>query len=285
MKRNVLFSIIFLIGLAIFAYPILSNVLATKEHHTIVSEHDEKILQMSETEISDMKEKAVAFNEKVVNTTVPIEDPFADDAKETTITGYFNVLNIGESMGSLEIPKLDVKLPIYHGTGEKVLQRGVGHLSNTSLPIGGKGTHAVLTGHRGLPSAKMFRNLDELEVGDLFFIKSLDETLAYKVNHIAIVLPDEVELLNIDEDKDFVTLVTCEPYMINTHRMLVRGERIAYADEVEVVKQLNEENNVGKKPAVNPIWFVSIGLLVVLIITYLIYRKRGKNGMESISEE
>ena len=285
MKRNVLFSIVFLIGLAIFAYPIMSNVFATKEHHTIVSEHDEKILQMSETEISDMKEKAAAFNEKVVNTTVPIEDPFADDAKETTITGYFNVLNIGESMGSIEIPKIDVKLPIYHGTGEKVLQRGVGHLSNTSLPIGGKGTHAVITGHRGLPSAKMFRNLDKLEVGDLFFIKSLDETLAYKVDKVSIVLPNEVELLNIEDGKDFATLITCEPYMINTHRMLVRGERVAYVDEVEVVKQLNEENNVGKKPAVNPIWLVSIGLLVVFIITYLIYRKRGKNGMESISEE
>jgi sortase A len=274
MKRNVLFSIVFLIGLVIFAYPIMSNVLATKEHHTIISEHDEEILNLTKSEIKDMKDQAAAYNEKIINTTVPIEDPFAEGAEGTTVIGYFNVLNIGESMGSLEIPKIDVKLPIYHGTGEKVLASGVGHLSNTSLPIGGKGTHAVLTGHRGLPSAKMFRNLDKLKVGDLFFIKSLDETLAYKVDQVSIVLPNEVELLDIDEGKDFATLITCEPYMINTHRMLVRGERIGYRSESEVMERLNEENNMSMKKALNPFWAIGIALLIILIVSYLIYRKK-----------
>jgi sortase A len=274
MKRNVLFAIVFLIGLAIFAYPIMSNVLATKEHHTIISEHDEEILNLTKSQIKDMKDKAAAYNEKIINTTVPIKDPFAEGAEGTTVTGYFNVLNIGESMGSLEIPKIDVKLPIYHGTGEKVLASGVGHLSNTSLPIGGKGTHAVLTGHRGLPSAKMFRNLDKLKVGDLFFIKSLDETLAYKVDQVSIVLPNEVELLDIDEGKDFATLITCEPYMINTHRMLVRGERIGYRSESEVMERLNEENNMSMKKAFNPLWAIGMALLIILIVSYLIYRKK-----------
>ncbi|WP_172370597.1 class C sortase [Sporosarcina jiandibaonis] len=274
MKRNVLFAIVFLIGLAIFAYPIMSNVLATKEHHTIISERDEEILKLTKSEIKDLKDQAAAYNEKIINSTVPIEDPFAEESEGTTVTGYFNVLNIGESMGSLEIPKIDVKLPIYHGTGEKVLASGVGHLSNTSLPIGGKGTHAVMTGHRGLPSAKMFRNLDKLKVGDLFFIKSLDETLVYKVDQVSVVLPNEVELLGIEEGKDFATLITCEPYMINTHRMLVRGERIGYRSESEVMERLNEENNMGMKKAFNPFGAIMIALLIILAVSYLIYRKK-----------
>ena len=131
-----------------------------------------------------------------------------------------------------------------------------------------------MTGHRGLPSAKMFRNLDKLEVGDLFFIKSLDETLAYQVDQVSVVMPNEVELLNIEEGKDFATLITCEPYMINTHRMLVRGERIGYRSKSEVMEQLNEENNMSMKKAFNPLWAILIAVLIIFIVSYLIYRKK-----------
>ena len=252
----------------------MSNVFATKEHHTIISKHDEEVLKMSETDIADMKKRAATYNEKLINTTVPIEDPFAEETETTTIKGYFDVLNIGESMGSLEIPKIDVKLPIYHGTGEKVLQRGVGHLSNTSLPIGGVGTHSVLTGHRGLPSAKMFRHLDKLEVGDMFYIKSLDEVLAYEVDHVAIVLPDEVELLDIDENKEYATLITCEPYMINTHRMLVRGKRVPYTPDVEAAK----DKQVDQVFSSMPTWAIVVGLLVIGVVGFLFYRRQRNKG-------
>lgn len=279
MKRNILFSILFLVGLSIFAYPIISNVFASKEHYTIINKHDEEIMKMSEADIADMKAEAETYNEKLQNTTVPLEDPFDEATNTTTNTGYFDVLNIGESMGSVEIPKIDVKLPIYHGTGEKVLQRGVGHLSNTSLPVGGMGTHSVLTGHRGLPSAKMFRNLDKLEIGDMFYVKSLSETLAYEVDHVAIVLPNEVELLAIDKDKEYTTLITCEPYMINTHRMLVRGKRVPYTPDSEDVAK---ENPIAKVSSSMTTWIIVVGLLTLCGgVGYLIFkrqRNKGKNN-------
>jgi len=284
MKRNILFLILFLVGLTIFAYPIVSNVFASKEHYTIINKHDEEIMKMSEADIADMKAEAETYNEKLINTTVPLEDPFAEETNTTTNTGYFDVLNIGESMGSVEIPKIDVKLPIYHGTGEKVLQRGVGHLSNTSLPVGGIGTHSVLTGHRGLPSAKMFRKLDKLEIGDMFYIKSLGEVMAYEVDHVAIVLPNEVELLAIDEDKEYSTLITCEPYMINTHRMLVRGKRVPYTPEAEAAEQV-KENPIEKVSSSMTTWIIVVGLIVLCAVAgYLIY-KRKRNKWKSIGKD
>lgn len=276
MKRNIIFTIIFLIGLSIFSYPIISNLLATKEHHTIISEHNEKILQMSQSEIKDVKDQAAAYNEKLNNLEVPIEDPFAEVKKGEDNSGYLDVLNIGESMGTIEIPKIDVTIPIFHGTDEKVLQRGVGHLSNTSLPVGGEGTHTVLTGHRGLPSAKMFRHLDKIEIGDVFFITSLDETLAYQVDHVAVVLPNEVELLDINADKEFATLITCEPYMINTHRMLVRGERIPYLPDAEKTEKIKAKE--GKDTYL--IWITGIGILASGVLVYVWHRRKKRNRVE-----
>ena len=141
-------------------------------------------------------------------------------------------------MGYIEIPKIKALLPIYHGTTEEVLQSGVGHLESTSLPVGGESTHAVLSGHRGLTTARLFTDLDQMEEGDVFYIKVLHETLAYQVDQILTVLPSETEALAVTAGADQVTLVTCTPYMINTHRLLVRGERIPYEEAVEVAEEL-----------------------------------------------
>ena len=138
---------------------------------------------------------------------------------------YLDLVDVGESIGFIEIPKIDVYLPIYSGTNEDVLQKGVGHLAESSYPIGGTSTHSVLTGHRGLPSAVLFTDLDKLEEGDVFYLHVLDEVLAYKVDQIKVVLPEETQDIGIVEGKDYCTLVTCTPYAINTHRLLVRGER------------------------------------------------------------
>ena len=150
---------------------------------------------------------------------------------------YLDLVDVGESIGFIEIPKIDVYLPIYSGTNEDVLQKGVGHLAESSYPIGGTSTHSVLTGHRGLPSAVLFTDLDKLEEGDVFYLHVLDEVLAYKVDQIKVVLPEETQDIGIVEGKDYCTLVTCTPYAINTHRLLVRGERAEYIPPEELAEQ------------------------------------------------
>lgn len=218
-----------MIGVLIFFYPIIGNWLSTKDHYEVISRHNEVLAQMSEEEKKKEKEKAKEYNESITEKDIPIIDPFSEEsAEQTESRSYYNVLDIGETIGTIEIPSINVNLPIYHGISDDVLSQGIGHLSNSSFPVGGLGTHSALTGHRGLPSSKLFRDLDKLEIDDVFYIHTLDETLAYKIDQIDIVLPTETNWLEIREDKDYVTLITCEPYMINTHRLLVRGERVPY---------------------------------------------------------
>lgn len=245
MLRKIFISIIFLSGMLIFFYPMVGNWLSTKDHYSAISKHNEALAQMNEREKVKEKEKAQLYNETITESFIPVTDPFANiteelDRKEGS---YYDILDIGEAMGTLEIPNIDVKLPIYHGISEEVLSRGIGHMSNSSFPIGGQGTHTALTGHRGLPSAKLFRDLDKLEIGDVFYIHTLGEVLAYKVDDIKVVLPTETQWLQMDENKDYVTLITCEPYMINTHRLLVRGERTAYEpDGIVEIKHVPKDS-------------------------------------------
>ncbi|MEI3606075.1 class C sortase [Pseudogracilibacillus sp. SE30717A] len=271
MIRKLVIPAVFLTGLLIFFYPIISNWLSTKDHYTVMSKHNEALQQMTEKEKAKEKEKAQKYNETLNETEIPIEDPFSEGATETAVTGYFNVLDIGETMGSLEIPSIQVKLPIYHGVSEDVLQQGIGHMSNSSFPIGGVGTHTALTGHRGLPSSKLFRDLDKVKLNEHFFIHTLDETLAYKVNDIQVVLPSETTWLQIDETKDYVTLITCEPYMINTHRLLVRGERVPYEEEISLNKSLDPM----QKDQNRETWLLISSIVTILgIIAFYLIRKR-----------
>lgn len=175
-------------------------------------------------------------------------------------------------MGYIQIPRIDVKLPIYHTTSEKVLQKGVGHLQGTSLPIGGKSTHAALSGHRGLPSSNLFTDLDLLEIGDIFYMEVLGNTSAYKIDQIKIVLPTETKDLEIVDGKDYVTLITCTPYSVNTHRLLVRGIRIDYQKAIE--EQANEVDNGIHVPF--EIQILLIGFTVLMLI-FLLLKVRRKN--------
>lgn len=236
MLRKIVIPLIFFVGLLIFFYPIVGNWLSTKDHYKAITKHNEALAQMNEQEIASERQKAVAYNQAIDETAIPITDPFSAEQEENQrdVTSYYDILDIGEAMGTIEIPSIDVKLPIYHGVSEAVLSRGIGHMSNSSLPIGGLGTHAALTGHRGLPNAKLFRDLDQLEIGDIFYIHTLDDVLAYQVDDIRVVLPTETNWLEMKPDKDYVTLITCEPYMINSHRLLVRGERTEYDPDVFV---------------------------------------------------
>lgn len=272
MIRKLIIPIIFLTGFLIFFYPITSNWLSTKDHYTVMSKHNEVLKQMTEEEKKQEREKAEKYNESLNETTIPIEDPFAEDVEETTKTGYYNVLDIGETMGSLEIPSIDVKLPIYHGVSDDVLQRGIGHMSNSSFPIGGLGTHTALTGHRGLPSSKLFRDLDKVNKDELFLIHTLDETLAYRVDDIQIVLPNETNWLQLDENKDYVTLITCEPYMINTHRLLVRGERVPYEEETVAIATTDLNQKKGK----TSFGVFIAGIATILILVIYFYRNKNK---------
>lgn len=267
MLRKVIIPAIFIIGMSIFCYPMISNWFNTKKHYTIINDHNNLLDMMTSEEKKDERLKAEKYNETLIETASPIEDPFTQNNDETIATGYFNILDIGETMGSLEIPSIDIYLPIYHGISDEVLQRGIGHMSNSSFPVGGLGTHAALTGHRGLPSSKLFRHLDKMKYNDLFFIHTLDETLAYKIDNIQIVLPNETNWLEVKADKDYVTLITCEPYMINTHRLLVRGARVPF-EEDEITKQVVKKHHLKNKTII----LIGIGMLLIIAIL-LIYIK------------
>ncbi|MEI3605142.1 class C sortase [Pseudogracilibacillus sp. SE30717A] len=256
MKKGLIISV-FIIGLLIFLYPVISNLFQTKEHHTMISDYHEKVLQMDEEQLQREKQKAVKHNEELAKSEMDYVDPFSNDMTAENPLGtksYYDALQINPAIGTISIPKINVELPIYHGTGEKVLSQGVGHLENSSLPSSELGTHTVLTAHRGLPSSTLFRNLDKVEIGDLFFVDVLDETLAYEVHDIEIVLPSETEWLQFYEDENIVTLLTCDPYMINTHRMLVTGHLIPY----------EEKNNSGEITKKNKLSWIVIGLFIIL---------------------
>jgi len=268
MKHNIIFVGIFLLGLGIFLYPTISNLLATRTHYSQVSSFDEKIKSLQKKELVRRNREANEYNKQVQTSAQVISDPFVEHEKKKS---YADALNIGEVMGYIEIPKINVKLPIYQGTSEEVLMRGIGHLEKSSLPIGGKGTHAVLTGHRGLPSVTLFTDLDKMKESDVFYVHTLDKILAYKVDQIKVVLPSETDELLIVNDKDYVTLLTCTPYGINTHRLLVRGHRIPY-------EQKGKDIDLKSSALDNQINIATIVIIafIVLMCMILIFIKRIK---------
>lgn len=267
MKKYILI-IVFTIGLGIFSYPIISHHFSTKAQQSVVKEYRETVDQLDVTAIEDEREKATEHNEKLKSSQLNFVDPFSDHDHDTPENSgnqsYHDALNVGPAIGNLEIPKIDVQLPMFHGTNDDVLSQGVGHLENSSLPTGESGTHSVFTAHRGLPSSKLFRDVDQLTVGDEFFIEVLNEKYAYEVYEVDIVLPHETEWLQMNDDEELVTLLTCEPYMINTHRMLVKGKRVPYSPE-KTALNLSDQNIV----ALGTPWYLiatSIGIVMLIII-------------------
>ena len=229
---NWLLIIIFLAGVALLLYPTVSNQWNLLHQSRAIAGYAEAVSQIDDEEYERILQAARAYNQELPNRTNRYSFSPEEQAE------YERMLNISGNgvMGYMEIPKIQVTLPVYHGTSAEVLQVAVGHLSSSSLPVGGAGTHCVVSGHRGLPSAKLFTNLDQLAEGDLFMLQILDETLTYEVDRILIVEPEDVENLNIEEGKDYCTLVTCTPYGINSHRMLVRGHRVDNQEEAATVR-------------------------------------------------
>ena len=237
---GILFGILFLIGFGILIYPTAADQWNTYRQSRLISSYEASVEKMEPEDFSLQWEKARAFNDSFSTNNI-YGDIFGSEEQELTDTDYWQVLNVGGDgvMGYLSIPKIHVRLSIYHGVEEEVLQTGVGHLNGTKLPIGGEGTHSVLAAHRGLPSARLFTDIDQLEKGDLFYIHMLDQVLAYQVDQILdMVDKDDTavleEALQIQEGKDLVTLFTCTPYGVNSHRLLVRGTRVPYTGQEDI---------------------------------------------------
>lgn len=261
-KIRVIFCvIIFMTGLGIASYPFISNMVAQRHASQVVKDYETNVEEMDEEKIDAMKEAAKKYNEQLSNVVS------VDDENENNEQGesYADLLNIGESLGYITIPKIDVNLPIYNGTSQDVLSKGVGHMEQSSYPLGGESTHCVLTGHRGLPSAVLFTDLDKLEIGDEFYLHVLDEILAYKVDQIKVVEPNESGDLEIIDGKDYCTLVTCTPYAINSHRLLVRGERTEYKGEQD--KQTKNQMQTGAlTKRIVDVWPWLLGAFLVAVM-------------------
>lgn len=222
-------------ALALTMYPFIANYLFENKTDSVVNSIEQSAQDIDDSEQKAAIEAAKKYNQTIANGHVQLKDPFDDEQLEQEAGEYNSLLNLTDDgvMGTIEIPSINVSLPIYHGTSDSVLEKGVGHLQGTSLPVGGESTHTVLTGHTGLSNAKLFTDLTEVEEGDIFFLNVMGEKLAYKVDQIKVVLPSELNSLKVVPGEDYCTLVTCTPYGVNSHRLLVRGVRTDYKEAVE----------------------------------------------------
>lgn len=229
-KRKIIKIILFFVGLMICSYPLISSIWEQKYLNDTVSTYQKEMEEYDEEKIEEEKSLAYEYNSLLYQSKGKVIN--SDSTQILHSDNYNSLLNLSGNgiMASVEIPKINVNLPIYHGTSDEVLSMGVGHIEGTSLPIGGENTRTVLSGHRGLPNSKLFTRLDELEKGDLFFIKVLDEILAYEVIEIEVIEPDDTEKLAIIQEKDLATLLTCTPYGLNTHRLIITGERVSFVE-------------------------------------------------------
>ena len=274
MRKNlstIILILIFLVGLSVMLYPSVSDAVNRKHQSRAVAGYAEEVEQLSDADYQAYFDAADAYNRQLNTTPNAFYKP-------DLVSGYAQTLDISGTgiMGYITIPKISVELPIYHGTDEGVLQVAAGHLEGSSLPVGGAGTHAVISAHRGLPSAKLFTNLDELEVGDRFTITVLDRVLTYEVDQISIVLPTETDQLLPTEGMDYVTLMTCTPYGINTHRLLVRGKRV---ETTESQKHIRVAADVFRIEPIIVATILAIPMLLAALVGVLVaphLRKRSK---------
>lgn len=261
---NVILVMIFLLGLSLLLYPTISDYWNSFHQSRVIASYSENVANMDNEIYQQQVSAAKAFNKKLLKK--KYQWTLNDEEKEA----YYSILNITDTgiMGYIEIPSLNSTLPIYHGAGEDVLQVAIGHIEGSSFPIGGKSTHCVVSGHRGLPSAKLFSDLDKMVEGDIFMLHILDETLTYEVDQIHIVLPEEVKDIEIIEGKDLCTLVTCTPYGINSHRLLVRGKRV---DNPEYIQAQRVAADAVLVDDFYVACAIGIGITLVLIIWLFIY--------------
>ena len=273
---NLVICIIFLAGLSLLLYPFVANQWNNYRQKQLISGYEQVVSEKEAAEGIDYdaeRKKAEDYNEALLPCVLP--DSFALAESSGVDPVYMNTLNIAgdEMMGSVEIPKINIKIPIYHTTEEDVLNKGAGHLEGSSLPVGGANTHAVISAHRGLPSASLFTDLDQMKVGDHFLLHVLDETLCYEVDKISVVKPEDTSALAVEDGQDLVTLLTCTPYGVNTERLLVRGHRVPYVEE-----EVKEEKTVlsGSSLHTNYLLWVFVGLSVTALFIFVLYLKETK---------
>ena len=282
MKKNrstIILILIFLVGLSVMLYPTVSDYINQKNQSRAVASYSEEVENLSDVDYQAYFDAADDYNRRLAET----PDAFY---RPEEVSGYTDTLDVSGTgiMGYITISKIGVELPIYHGTSDGVLQVAAGHLEGSSLPVGGAGTHAVISAHRGLPSAKLFTNLDELEAGDTFTITVLDRVLTYEVDQISIVLPTETDLLQPVEGKDYVTLMTCTPYGINTHRLLVRGKRIENAENQKHIRVTADALRI-EPIIVAPALAVPMLLVLLVVMLAVPHLRKRKNQREENHHE
>ena len=285
-SSKIVIILIFLAGLSLLLYPLVANQWNTYRQSRLISDYEKVVSDMKPEDYTEEWEAAREFDSTLVQNNI-YGDVFGSDDTQIEDTDYWKVLNVAEDgvMGYLSIPKINVRLAIYHGTAEDVLQTGIGHMNGTSLPIGGESTHSVLAAHRGLPAARLFTDIDQMQQGDMFYIHVLDETLAYQVDQILdMVEKDDHETLEdalqIQEGKDQVTLFTCTPYGVNSHRLLVRGTRVPYNGEEETENTPVDSmlRAIQNYYMLYLILGLAVTLLVILIMKFLFDRKNKKHS-------
>lgn len=286
----IIVPIMFLSGLSLLLYPFVANQWNNYRQSQLISSYDTEIADMDSSGGIDYQaewERARAFNDSLVPYILPDSFAIAEATEEDE--EYLACLNLtgNEMMGYVEVPKINIKIPIFHTTSEEVLQTAAGHLQGSSLPVGGENSHAVISAHRGLPSAALFTDLDQLEEGDYFLLYILDDILCYQVDQISVVEPTETEALSVVPGEDLVTLLTCTPYGVNSHRMLVRGHRVSY--EPEVVEETVPSVLGAPSLRTNYLLWVIVGLAVTAVFILLLYlidrRKRKQAGNRAESAE
>lgn len=265
--RKLLLFLGLLIGIAFIIYPFASQLYYDQEADYEVRDFQESLEVIDPPELKEQNVKlAEAYNE-ALDPNLTWSDPYSEEEREEGVEVYAHMLEVQEKIGVVSIPKINVKLPLFAGTRETILQSGVGHLEGTSLPVGGMNTHSVITAHRGLPEARLFTDLDKMALGDVFFVETMAGELYYEVDDIIVVEPHETDKVRIVEGKDYLTLLTCTPYMINTHRLLVRGKRIP-APPAEVVETIRKETIKDFMYYVSTYWFyfvIIIGTLMTVL--------------------
>lgn len=246
-KKSLILSVVcLLVGIAVLFYPALNNVIFVSQQNKVINSYNESLKELESEVIDNMKQEAKKYNDtlsKAASSAIIYDfDAVSGNPPYSEIMALNN-----EQIGYLVIPKISLNQPIFHSTEDEVLEKGIGHMENTSFPIGGESTHAVLSGHSGIPGMMLFTDLEDVEIGDKFYIKALDETIAYEIDQIKTVLPNDVSEIQIVNGEDYVTLLTCTPYGVNTHRLLVRGTRVPYNGEID---EEEEEKPTEEKPVV-----------------------------------
>lgn len=271
MKKSIRLTLIIVIiiaGFSLLIYPIVSNWIHERRQTVVINEYVDEIAAIDAELLEQSLVRAQQYNADLTVMTL-VNDPFTGVKEEGADESYLAQLNLTEVMCYVEIPKIDVKLPMYHGTSAEVLARALGHLQGSSMPVGGEGTHCVITGHSGLPNALLFTNLEKLELGDMFYITVLGQTLAYQVDDISIVEPNDTSKLQIFPGEDYVTLLTCTPYGINSHRLLVRGTR------VEMPEEINDEklSDLITSPMNLGLLIAGVALIAGAVVIWFIIRR------------